>query len=266
LAKIPKNQKNQKIPKFQKFQKKSNQKIHKMDESMISAQKNNIRPPFPPVITAQDLIPTDISTNKVESVRIPNAFIAYRMALVRQLKSQKVACHRSNVSSLASRLWAEEPDDVKNTYRKMATDAQLLHNQSRGLTFLSYEQSTSSDNVMQDEVNSENVNNTTTQDIEAELLALLNLQSLQIQPTLQQGNPMITSPMYYDNNPPTTTTAPVPTVPTSFDHYNNLGNNYNGNFIGNMTGKGIYERSLEQRIQILEQQMALFYQLYYGVV
>ncbi|RGB41837.1 hypothetical protein C1646_751610 [Rhizophagus diaphanus] len=226
----------------------------------ISAHKNNIRPPFPPVITAQDLIPTDISSNKVESVRIPNAFIAYRMALVRQLKSQKVACHRSNVSSLASRLWAEEPEDVKNTYRKMATDAQMLHNQARGLTFLSYEQSTSSDNVMQDETNSENINNNTTQDIEAELLALLNLQSLQIQPSLPQGNPMITSPMYYDNNPPTTTSVTGP-----FDHYN-LGNNYNGNFIGNMTGKGVYERHLEQRIQILEQQMALFYQLYYGVV
>ncbi|CAB4428807.1 unnamed protein product [Rhizophagus irregularis] len=215
-----------------------------------------LQPPFPPVITAQDLIPTDISSNKVESVRIPNAFIAYRMALVRQLKSQKVACHRSNVSSLASRLWAEEPEDVKNTYRKMATDAQMLHNQARGLTFLSYEQSTSSDNVMQDETNSENINNNTTQDIEAELLALLNLQSLQIQPSLPQGNPMITSPMYYDNNPPTTTSVTGP-----FDHYN-LGNNYNGNFIG----KGVYERSLEQRIQILEQQMALFYQLYYGVV
>ncbi|GES81502.1 kinase-like domain-containing protein [Rhizophagus clarus] len=215
------------------------------------------------VITAQDLIPTDISSNKVESVRIPNAFIAYRMALVRQLKSQKVACHRSNVSSLASRLWAEEPEDVKNTYRKMATDAQLLHNQARGLTFLSYEQSTSSDNVMQDETSSENINNhsTTTQDIEAELLALLNLQSLHFQPTLQQTNPIIPSPMYFDNNPPTTTS-----VSASFDHYNNLGNNYNGNFIGNMTGKGVYERYLEQRIQILEQQMALFYQLYYGVV
>ncbi|CAG8761592.1 10878_t:CDS:1, partial [Rhizophagus irregularis] len=67
-----------------------------------------------PVITAQDLILTDISSNKVELVRIPNAFIAYKMALVRQLKSQKVACHQSNVSLY---LWAEEPEDVKNTYQ-----------------------------------------------------------------------------------------------------------------------------------------------------
>src|SRR6266542_4340095 len=98
----------------------------KMNGSNSSQKRNDIRPPFPPVITAQELILTDISSNKVESVRIPNAFIAYRIALVRQLKLQKVALHRSNVSSLASRLWAEEPENVKNTYRKMATDAQIL--------------------------------------------------------------------------------------------------------------------------------------------
>src|SRR6266480_4094491 len=90
-------------------------------------KKSHVRPPFPPVITAQDLIPTDVS-NKVETVRIPNAFIAYRMALVRELKSKKVAYHRSNVSSLASRLWAEEPKDVKNTYKKISADAQILYN------------------------------------------------------------------------------------------------------------------------------------------
>ncbi|RIA88413.1 hypothetical protein C1645_774878 [Glomus cerebriforme] len=221
-----------------------------MNDNSLPNNSELVRPPFPPVITAQDLIPTDISSSKVETVRIPNAFIAYRMALVRQLKSQKVACHRSNVSSLASRLWAEESEDVKNTYRKMATDAQMLHNQARGLTFLSYEQSTSTDNIMQEEPNSEIIN-PSPQDIEAELLALLNLQSLQIQPTLQPP-PMITSPMYFDNNNiPTTTSA-------SFDQFNN-NYNVNGNFFGS---KGIYERNLEQRVQILEQQMALFYQLY----
>jgi hypothetical protein len=186
-------------------------------------------PPYPPVITAQDLIPTDVS-NKVESVRIPNAFIAYRMALVRELKSKKVACHRSNVSSLASRLWAEEPEDVKNTYRKMATDAQMLHNQARGLTFLSYEQSTSTDNVMQEETSSEIINHPSPQEIEAELLALFNLQIQS--PLQQQENQMIASPMYFG---------------------------------GNMTGKGMYDgRNLEHRVQILEQQIAFFYQLCFG--
>jgi hypothetical protein len=226
-----------------------------------SSQKITIRPPYPPVITAQDLIPTNISSNKVESVRIPNAFIAYRMALVRQLKSQKVVYHRSNVSSLASRLWAEEPEEVKNTYRKMATDAQMLHNQARGLIFFSYEQSTSSNNIMQDGINSENIKNTST---EGELFALLNLQNLQIQPSLQQGSPMLASSTYVDSNLPSTTFSAF------FDHFNNLGNIYNG-MCGGATFDWYRDKkdtftawnnnddvngSLEQRVQILEQQMA----------
>jgi len=223
-----------------------------------TSENHDVRPSFPPKISAKDLIPTECS--KAETVRIPNAFIAYRMALVRELKSKKVACHRSNVSSLASRLWAQEPENVKDTYRKMATDAQMMHNQARGLTFLSYEQSTSTDNVMQDETSSEIINHPpSAQDIEAELLALFNLQ---IQSPLQQE--MIPSPMYFDgNNTITTTSAPSP-----YDHQfsNNPGNSLNGNFLGNMTGKGMYDtgRNLEHRVQILEQQIALFYQLWFG--
>ena len=40
-----------------------------MNESNLHQADDIIRPPFPPVITAQDLIPTDISSSKVESVR-----------------------------------------------------------------------------------------------------------------------------------------------------------------------------------------------------
>ncbi|RIA90897.1 hypothetical protein C1645_822724 [Glomus cerebriforme] len=219
-----------------------------MNDNSLPNNSELVRPPYPPVITAQDLIPTGISSNRTETMRVPNAFIAYRMALVRQLKSQKVVCHRSNVSSLASRLWAKESEDVKNTYRKMVTDAQMLHNQARGLTFIFYEKSTSTDNIMQEETNSEIIN-PLPQDIEAELLAL---ESLQIQPTLQQQQqPIITSMHFDNNNIPMTTFAP-------FDQFNN---NYNGN--GNFFGsKGVYEGNLEERVQILEQQMALFYQLY----
>ncbi|RIA86509.1 hypothetical protein C1645_740799 [Glomus cerebriforme] len=219
----------------------------KSNSSSISIQTNSSRnsfdnnysnrPPFPPIITAQDLIPEDISSSEAETFKIPNAYIAYRRALVKHLRSQKVACHRSNISSLASRLWSEESEDVKNAYRKMATDAQMLYNQARGLTFLPYEQPTSTDN-MRYETNSENIH-PSSQDIEAELLALL-----QIQPSWQQRNPKLSSTMYFNNNIPMTTST------ASFDQFNNHGNNYNGNF------------TLEQRIQILEQQMALFYQLY----
>ena len=97
--------------------------------------------------------------------------------------------------------------------------------------------------------NSEITNNVSTQDIEPLML-------LQIQPTVQKEIPTLTSPMRFDNNTPTTSSA------TSFNYSNNLGNNFDGNFLGYRTS----ERNLEQRIQILEQQMALFYQLYDGVM
>ncbi|RIA83296.1 hypothetical protein C1645_786735 [Glomus cerebriforme] len=74
---------------------------------------NHIRPPFPPVITAQDLIQSNDAT------RVPNSFIAYRMALVREYKLKNVSCNRSEISSRASRLWKEEPDYIKNTYKNL---------------------------------------------------------------------------------------------------------------------------------------------------
>ena len=239
-----------------------------MNTSQKNIRNSDIRPPFPPVITAQDLIPAEISS-KAEIVRIPNAFIAYRMALVRELKSQNIAYHRSNVSSLASRLWAEESKEVKDIYRKMTTDAQILYNQARGLTFLSYEQSTSTDNVIQDETNSDiiHINNPSKQDIEAKLLVLLNLQ---IQ-TLQQKNQMLGFPTYLDsnngNNFASNFSSSSATLPfNQFNQFNHRGSSFNGDFMGNITGNNTSDavRNLEQCIQILEQQMALIYQLWFG--
>ena len=69
----------------------------------VTSENHGFRPSFPPKISARDLIPTEFSKSP-ETVRIPNAFIAYRMALVREMKLKKVACHRSNVSSLTSKL------------------------------------------------------------------------------------------------------------------------------------------------------------------
>src|SRR5438270_5163370 len=94
-------------------------------------ENSNIRPPFPPTIAVQDLVPTS-------NAKVPNAFIVYRMALSRELKVQNVSYDRSRISSIASRLWAEEPENVKNTYKQLVADAQLAHNQSRGFKFFSY--------------------------------------------------------------------------------------------------------------------------------
>src|SRR5437870_12218870 len=88
--------------------------------------------PFPPKITAQDLIPTAGNHN----LKIPNAFIIYRIELVRELKSQNIVFDRTKTSTLASKLWANEPIHVKKYYKDMSSKATFQYNQARGLTFI----------------------------------------------------------------------------------------------------------------------------------
>jgi len=45
-----------------------------MNESNSSQKRNDIKPPFSPIITAQEFILTDIFSNKVGSIKIPKAF------------------------------------------------------------------------------------------------------------------------------------------------------------------------------------------------
>ncbi|CAI2165299.1 613_t:CDS:1 [Funneliformis geosporum] len=218
------------------------------------------RPPFPPTLTARDLIPAEIN-NGIEAVRTANAFIAYRMALVRELKLQRVPCHRSNVSSHASRLWAEEPEEVKDVYRKMATDAQLLYNKTRGITFL-YEQPIPNGKC---KIESE-TQSSSTQVFEEKILSTKNPQ---YEAPTQQGNFMLNPPppsvldqeqsMYYDNSVESSSNVSVPSNIPTFDH----------NLAGlNSFGENVFENTrnaeLEQRIQVLENQLAFFYQMYFG--
>ncbi|CAI2167618.1 13360_t:CDS:1 [Funneliformis geosporum] len=232
--------------------KKFNNKLPHEDSKLTA------RPPFPPKLTAYDLIPTEVSS-KAENVRIPNAFIAYRMALVRELKSQKVASHRSNVSTYASRLWAEEPEHVKETYRKMANDATILHNKSRGITFLCYEQCNSNEKCKKRK--SSVLNENITQNIEPDI------PSLKIQPQIpQQVDVMMTPPQsdfdqsYFNNNSMANQTFQAVNRSNVYDQ--NMANPIGMNpFCGNLFGNRL---SLEQRVQNLEHQMAIFHQMCLG--
>src|SRR4051794_33816938 len=103
---------------------------------MNTNENFEISVPFSPQISIQDLIPTDrIEGNR--NPRIPNAFIAFRIALVKELKAQQIVYDRTKVSTLASTLWAKVPEQVKKYYKDMSIEAQLQYNQARGLTFIS---------------------------------------------------------------------------------------------------------------------------------
>ncbi|CAG8667233.1 15208_t:CDS:1, partial [Funneliformis mosseae] len=222
-----------------------------INKSSNKNSKLTLRPPFPPTLTAHDLLPSEKSINRSENVRIPNAFIAYRMALVRELKLKNVASHRSNVSTYASRLWAEESDHVKDVYKKMANDATMLYNKARGITFLSYERSGSSDKSKKTERErySVNVNEPLKQDIEEE--------------TTPQQDDLTPPPPAFDqsylNNLSMVNQQTFYSVRSgAFDHNvaHSVGANPFGQFFGNFSGR----LSVEHRLQALEQQMALFHQ------
>src|SRR6266487_1457243 len=100
---------------------------------MNTNENFEISVPFPPKITIQDLIPAAGNHN----LKVPNAFIAYRIELVRELKSQNIFFDRTKISTLASKLWAKEPEEVKKYYKLMSSEARLQYNQGRGLTFIS---------------------------------------------------------------------------------------------------------------------------------
>jgi len=85
----------------------------------LSIIENQIRPPFPPNITAHELL-------KYKS--IPNPFIIYRIAVKMECKSKNITIERKSVSNIASSLWKSEPAIVKNTYKEIENDAKILYN------------------------------------------------------------------------------------------------------------------------------------------
>jgi hypothetical protein len=81
---------------------------------------SDIRPPFPPRITSQDLI----SDNPCSQT--PNCFIIYRKELSKELKLKNLNYDRKKISKHASQLWNNESDHVRNFYRNIAAEAKSL--------------------------------------------------------------------------------------------------------------------------------------------
>ncbi|CAB4495238.1 hypothetical protein RhiirA5_497419 [Rhizophagus irregularis] len=86
---------------------------------MSLSKIEQIRPPFPPNITAHELL-------KYKS--IPSPFIIYRIAVRMECKSKNITIERKFVSNIASNLWKSEPAIVKNTYKEIENDAKILYN------------------------------------------------------------------------------------------------------------------------------------------
>jgi hypothetical protein len=95
----------------------------------------DIKPPFPLKIRIHDLLPKS-GNNK----RIPNAFIIYRKSLNHELISNGYKISLKQVSTMASKAWKDELDEVKQAYINLVNEAKVLY---KGLQL-----SNSADNAM----------------------------------------------------------------------------------------------------------------------
>ncbi|CAG8593726.1 17643_t:CDS:2, partial [Acaulospora colombiana] len=80
-----------------------------------------IRPEFPPKIKAKDLIIRPENGSKPP--RAPNAFIIYRKIFVETARADGYHLPMTTVSSMASRSWVEESEEVRSYYKRLAKDA-----------------------------------------------------------------------------------------------------------------------------------------------
>ena len=72
----------------------------------------NIKAPFPPTMTADDLLSRPNGTSK----RVPCAFIIYRMSLQREYKSRGFKLSWRESSRIAANTWNSESEEVKQAY------------------------------------------------------------------------------------------------------------------------------------------------------
>ncbi|CAG8768866.1 9745_t:CDS:1, partial [Racocetra fulgida] len=89
------------------------------NQAINNAQKL-IQLPFPPMINPCDLI---VLRPDGHVPRTPNAFIIYRKLFVKTASVYKHNLPMSIISSIASKSWEQEPDDVKEEYRRIAKEA-----------------------------------------------------------------------------------------------------------------------------------------------
>jgi hypothetical protein len=117
-----------------------------------------LRPLYPPLIITPELLMPKLPSvsasssssklskgsnnkkRKEQSIKFPNAFIAYRMEFCKQLKNKRICLTMQDVSYFASKLWKKEPCDVKKTYTKLANDAKLLYEKRKKELLLVQEQ------------------------------------------------------------------------------------------------------------------------------
>ncbi|CAG8629297.1 7535_t:CDS:1 [Ambispora leptoticha] len=97
----------------------------KRDISELIFRHNITSPIFPPNITVDELMANSLAKlrDNGKISKVPNAFMAYRMTLQKEIPRNKFCPTMGELSSIAGRLWENEPFFVKNYYRELAHQA-----------------------------------------------------------------------------------------------------------------------------------------------
>ncbi|CAB4391403.1 unnamed protein product [Rhizophagus irregularis] len=83
-----------------------------------------VRLPFPPKITAREVISDKKNGKKAK--KPPNAFMIYRKVFSRELAKKNLRFQQKKISTLCSISWKQEPENVKQGYRRLAHDADKI--------------------------------------------------------------------------------------------------------------------------------------------
>ncbi|CAG8554647.1 4215_t:CDS:1 [Acaulospora morrowiae] len=93
-----------------------------------------IQVPFPPSITADEIIKKHLEKGVDNANRTSNAFLIYRHAYNRE--AIKFGFTHKDISRSASKSWRNEPEYVKNHYKKMETDIKLRFREKVPICFV----------------------------------------------------------------------------------------------------------------------------------
>ncbi|RIB17840.1 hypothetical protein C2G38_2087321 [Gigaspora rosea] len=85
--------------------------------------------PFPPNIKAADIV--DRRNSKQLTMKSPNAFFIYRKAFLDHLSATYQDLKMTDVSKLVGICWRNEPEIVKDEYRKLSREVEIELNNKR---------------------------------------------------------------------------------------------------------------------------------------
>ncbi|CAG8442229.1 9897_t:CDS:1 [Ambispora leptoticha] len=100
------------------------------NKKSITKLTEPVIPRFPPEVTALNLLEKAISKLETtqQSSRIPNAFIAYRMAVCKELRlNNHPVITQPQLSSMAKQSWSKEPEHVRKAYQRIAAEARDIY-------------------------------------------------------------------------------------------------------------------------------------------